>query len=741
MTHRGFGLCLCLSILCPGAERPKLAIPKTSRAPRLQEYLPGGNPSVGALVSGFRQRKPGDGEPVTQETSAWLSYDDRNLYVIFVCKDEPGQVRARMSKREDIDSDDSVALILDTFHDRQRAYAFASNPLGIQGDAIFTEGQGAPDPSFDTLWYSEGRLTPDGYVVWMAIPFKSLRFRDRPGQSWGIGLGRAIVRRNEFSTWPYMTLRMESFLQQLADLEGFDGISSGRNLQFIPYAAFAHARFLDPQAPAIRKETDSRAGLDAKAVLRDALTFDVTLNPDFSQVESDEPQVTVNRRFEVFFPERRPFFIENAGFFETPITTGGAFRPSPRLFFSRRIVNPRFGARMTGKVGGWVLGALVTDDRPPPGAPAPSDPPQANRAAIGVARARRDFAGQSSVGLLVTSRDFASGSNRVFSFDTRLRLNPNWILSGQALRSYTTGQDGKRLSGPAYYASLEHTGRHFQYFSRYLDFSPGFRSELGFIPRVDIRTAQHYASYSWRPEGRRVLSFGAGAKALLNWDHTGRLQDWLYGAGFDLELSGQTNIFAGHDEAFEVFQGRGFRRNVAAGGFRTEWLKWLSIDGGGEREVTVNYFPAAGLAPFSASSIAADAGVTLRPAPRIRFGQKYVYSRLETRQGTSIFNNHIFRSKLNYQFTRPLSIRAILDYNAVVRNEQLVALAHAKRLTADILVTYLVNPGTALYVGYTDLYENLDIDRTMGPVLIRTASPSRSTGRQFFLKLSYLFRF
>jgi hypothetical protein len=167
----------------------------------------------------------------------------------------------------------------------------------------------------------------------------------------------------------------------------------------------------------------------------------------------------------------------------------------------------------------------------------------------------------------------------------------------------------------------------------------------------------------------------------------------------------------------------------------------LSIEAAHGRAATVNYVPAAGLAPFSASSIAADAGFTLRPAPRIRFGQKYLYSRLETRQGTRIFSNHIFRSKLNCQFTRPLSVRAILDYNAALPNEQLVALTHAKRLTADILVTYLVNPGTALYAGYTDLYENLDVGRIVPSVLTRTAGLSTSTGRQFFVKLSYLFRF
>jgi hypothetical protein len=341
----GIGVCVPRGI----AQAPPqaLRIPRVSRAPKLEEFLNGATREAETTVTGFRQREPGDGVPVSQATAAYLSYDDKNLYIVFVCKDEPNKIRARLAKREDILSDDLVGVYLDTFHDRQHAYLFATNPLGVQLDAIKTEGQDT-DYSFDTLWHSEGRLTPEGFIVWIAIPFKSLRFSNAPTQTWGIALVRTVVRNNEFSFWPYITRRVEGFAQQLATLEGLEGISLGRNLQFIPYGIFTRAHFLDTQAPEFRTQTDGRPGLDAKIVLRDALTIDVALNPDFSQVESDEPQVTINQRFEVFFPEKRPFFIENAGFFQTP----------ENLFFSRRIADPQFGVRLTGKVGRWALGAL-----------------------------------------------------------------------------------------------------------------------------------------------------------------------------------------------------------------------------------------------------------------------------------------------------------------------------------------------------------------------------------------------
>src|SRR5205807_10064876 len=153
---------------------PVLRIPRVKRPPRLEDFLNGTAREDEPIVTSFTQRDPGDGVPVTEPPTAYLYYDDKNLYVIFVCKDDPRQVRARMAKREDAFSDDMVGILLDTFHDQRRAYYFLSNPLGIQADAILTEGQGE-DYSFDTLWHSEGRLTPDGYIVWFAVPFKSLR--------------------------------------------------------------------------------------------------------------------------------------------------------------------------------------------------------------------------------------------------------------------------------------------------------------------------------------------------------------------------------------------------------------------------------------------------------------------------------------------------------------------------------------------------------------------------------------
>jgi hypothetical protein len=733
---------------------PSLRIPRVSHPPKIEDFLYGGTP-IGALVTGFRQNRPGDGTPASEPTTAYLSYDDKQLYVVFVCKEDPTKLRAHLSKREDFGEDDNVAVYLDTFHDHRRAYLFDTNAHGIQLDGIYTEGQGL-DTSFDTLWYSDARITNDGFVVWMAIPFKGLRFSNEEIQTWAIALDRVIIWRNEVVFWPYVTARQEGFANQFAVLEGLEHISPGRNLQFIPYGIYSHSRFLNQAltgGPDFRTKDEGRGGLDAKIVLKDAITLDIALNPDFSQVESDEPQVTVNQRFEVFFPEKRPFFIENAGFFRTPVN----------LFFSQRVADPQVGMRVTSKAGQWTIAAFGIDDRQATSAFVPSgagpgifsecDPLDKNRAGIGVFRVQREFAAQSTVGVFFSSRDFPSCSNRVVSFDTRIKINANWVFSGQIYRSFTRRRDGSHRTGPGSFLEIAQRGRHFTYLGRFQDRSPDFRTHLGFVSRVDLRLTEHFLGYYWRPEGKLVHYFGPTVDAIVNLNRPGDVQDWVVDANFDIGLRGQTTFSIKRNEAFELFQGVGFRKHITGANVSTEWLKWLALSGQFQTGAGVNYFPGSSLPSFLADSRTARFGLTLRPMPRFRVDETYIFSRLSTREGstpagfspaTPIFNNHILRSKLNYQFTKQLSLRAILDYNAVLPNSQLVALGRTKSLKADFLLTYLLNPGTALYIGYSDLYENLEIDPfTAAPLrtLHRTGSPSNSTGRQIFIKLSYLFRF
>ncbi len=335
----------------------QITIPRVNTPPPLEDFLQM-KPSASwadklARIDGFIQRVPSDGEPVSQRTEAYLGYDDKNLYAIFICFDrQPHKIRARLSRREDVFDDDTVELMLDTFHDHRRAYAFFSNALGVQADALWTEGQ-EWDFSFDTVFNTEAKLTPEGFVVKLTIPFRSLRFASNDPQTWGILLDRDIRRNNESSFWPRYSSRIAGRLNQEGDATGLENISPGHNFQLIPYGIFRSFRDLDlrdvDHPKFTQRDAFGQIGLDAKAVLKDKFVLDATANPDFSQIESDEPQVTVNQRFEVQFPEKRPFFLENANYFQTPIP----------LLFTRRIVDPQWGVasdRQRRTVGGRHAG-------------------------------------------------------------------------------------------------------------------------------------------------------------------------------------------------------------------------------------------------------------------------------------------------------------------------------------------------------------------------------------------------
>ncbi|HSF19309.1 MAG TPA: DUF5916 domain-containing protein [Vicinamibacteria bacterium] len=721
-------------------ESKHVLIPLVSRAPTLDDFLEGVPREAEARVSGFQQRKPRDGEPASQKTDVYLSYDAQNLYVVFVCRDDPALVRANLSRREDISSDDRVGVYLDTFLDRQRSYAFITNPLGIQNDGVLVEGQDE-DFDFDTLWYSDGRLTNDGYVVWMAIPFKSLRFSAERAQSWGIALERNIVRENEEVYWPYITDEVRGFAKQFATLGGIENVASTRNLQLIPYGAFAGARLLDRRQADYATSTDGRVGVDLKYVPRDNFTLDVTANPDFSQVESDDPQVTVNQRFEVVFPEKRPFFLENANLFKTPF----------ELFFSRRIIDPAYGGRVTGKKERWGYAGLIANDRAPDGVLDADDPLFGERANIFVGRVQRDVGQASNLGVLATSRDFGSGANRVAAFDTRLELNRNWRFEAQAGYSFFRDVDGEEQKGSALYTSLSHRSRNLVYKAEYSSLSPDFQTDLGYIKRTDIREISQYLWYRWWPGHETLLSYGPTFNASVEHDFENKLQDWYFDAAFEVELTGRTYLSASRTEAYTFYINE-FRYHRNIGSVYSSPKRWLSLYAYYSQGSDVNYSPAPGLEPFLGNAEDVTFKVTLRPTSRFRVEPLYLYSSLATPKrlrgfepelrslSRPIFSNHLFRSKLTYQLTREWSFRLIVDYSVLNSDPTLIEVNPSKRFKADVLFTYLLNPGTALFIGYTDRYDSLELVPGQPRRIVATPGLGTSTARQIFVKMSYLFR-
>ena len=707
-----------------------------------------------ASVEGFTQRVPHNGQPSTQHTVTYLGYDQKNLYAIFVCFDtEPDLVRARLSRREDIFDDDYVEIMLDTFHDHRHAYAFVTNPLGIQADAIWTEGQDF-DFSFDTVWDSHGQVTSQGYVVMMAIPFRSLRFSSEDVQSWGIMLNRGIIRTNEDTFWPPYSTSIAGRLNQEGDATGLSEISPGRNLQLIPYGIFQSYKepdLRDPLNPTFsQRDAFGQVGLDAKAVVHDEFVFDVTVNPDFSQIESDQPQVTVNQRFEVFFPEKRPFFLENANYFNTPID----------LVFTRRIEDPDWGARLTGKQGPWGVGMLVANDAGPGNNVPLSDPLAGKKAYFAIGRLTRDVGKQSFLGLLYTDREMDGYFNRVGGIDGRAAIGTHWTTSFQGVVSstYNVPDDtfqttGGYQAGPAAEVKVQRQGTKFNYFADYSDRANDFRTLTGFDPQPDIRNFYQNYQYTFHPEGRKLLSWSPGFENYYTFDHQGNYLNSGYLPQLHLELPGLTNFGVLYAKEMELLRPRDFdslTENTKYVRHTTElfldslYFPKVSLHFNYRFGTRINYDPPSGEIPFLAGRTSVEATVTLRPTRSLRIDNTYILFRLHSRtQPTGALNNDIIRSKWNYQFTPRASFRFIGEYNAVLANPNFTSLQTTKLFNADFLFTYLVHPSTAIYVGYNTNYENVYLPLTAidsNGDLLRQDNMVNN-GRNFFIKASYMFRF
>ena len=500
------------------------------------------------------------------------------------------------------------------------------------------------------------------------------------------------------------------------------------------------ARFLDDEqdVAGFRRIRERRYGMDAKAVLRDALTVDVAVNPDFSQIQPDDPQVTVNQRFEVRVEEKRPFFIENAGYFQTPI----------ELFFSRRIQDPRAGARLTSKLGRWAIGGLFMDDREPGLVPA-SDPLHGEHAYAGVLRVQGEIGG-STVGLFASSRELAGASNRVFAADARFKLGKHWVATGQAVQAEIRTPGESRVWGGGGVVNIKRSGRKFDAKVDYSQLSPSFAADLGFIKRVGFREVDTGVDYTFRPKKRLVTAWGPSLDATWNWAWDGRLQDAVVALGAKVEMPANTVFEVGWEEIFELFRDEEFRLRTHRIQGETDWLKWLSVSASYQRGTDVNHDPLKKVAPFSGTAQETEMSVSVRPTSRLEVKQSFTYGWLHHGLvdptlgpiNRPVFTNWILSSKLKYQINRELSLRAIANYEAVVPNPALSREDEVRILVPDFLVTYLVNPWTALHAGYTERYENMRlVDGEVvpdPPSLEEFRLPRTSVDRQFFVKISYL---
>ncbi len=711
-----------------------------------------------AHVTGFIQQQPADGKPATEETEVWMAYSRSTLYFVFLCHDShPDQVRTHLARRENVQTDDNVAVLLDTFKDHRTGVLFQVNAAGVQADGSWSEPNGA-DYSYDTVWDSDGRVTKEGWMALIAIPFRSLRFHAEQ-RDWGVVLYRSLPRNSESDYWPRVAANVSGTLTQEATLSGIEGVSGSHNFQLNPYALGQNERKLidlDPTDPYFSsRHIEGTAGGEVKLVIKDSIVLDGTVNPDFSDIESDQPQFTVDQRFPVYFPELRPFFLENASYFSTPIA----------LVYTRNIAHPEFGVRMTGKVGRTNLGLFAIDDRLPGETVAPSDPLYGKRATDAVSRVSRDIGEGSSLGAMYTDEEFGGGWNRIGGVDFTGRFTKNWTAHGQMVESSTMGDQDSGpptpySAGPASDLQITRNGHSLNLYNEYQDVSTGFQTYVGFLQSSNIRSEHLHSTYQWYPKHSVIQSWGLETNQNIAFDHQGdRVYHystfdpfWLLPRNFVFAPIGGQNSDTVSPASYSALSGfKNFTENF--GGLVLRGAPWsqLNLNMTAIRSGNVNYNPLAGKTPFLLSQDVVNLLFTVQPVNQLTIDNTYLLDRDHAAAGGAfVYETQTMRTKVNYQFTRSISARVIVEYDSTLANPANTSLPRTKQVATQALLTWLPHPGTAVYVGYSNDLQNLgrslcnrlpngtcDPNNTAFP----RAGPLLNDGRQIFIKASYLFRF
>ncbi len=460
------------------------------------------------VAKDFVQNDPREGEPATFDTEVKLLYDDRALYIgVFARDPEPGQIIVNELRKDfNTGSGDGFQVVIDTFHDERNGYQFAINPMGAKWDSQMSNEGRDQNANWDGIWDVATRIAEDGWHAEIEIPFKTLKFGPEAMQTWGINFQRRLRRRNENSYWsPLRRIHQLSRVSMAGTVEGLQGLKPGSNVRVKPYAL---ANFNKLAGRAVDQDYDG--GFDVKYGVTSGLTWDFTVNTDFSQVEADEQQVNLTR-FSLFFPEKRDFFLENSGVFQFGAgnTGGGGGANGGRqnasqdmiFFFSRQIgLSPSgdaipllAGSRITGRVGGWSVGALNIQQREK------DLSPSTNFTAL---RLRRDILANSDVGVMLLNKDpKGADHNRAFGADANFRFFRDLTLNFAAARSATPaarvpgkGDDWYSKSSFGYRGAVLETRGMFQ------TIGARFNDEMGFVPRTGVDNAEGYFGLHLRPK-------------------------------------------------------------------------------------------------------------------------------------------------------------------------------------------------------------------------------------------------
>lgn len=709
----------------PRASRPRVTPTPAAAPPVIDGKLDDAVWKTAARINTFVQQRPTDGGAPSDKTDVWLAYDKDTLYFGFhVHYADLSRLQANRVDRDQTTNDDVMTVFFDPFEDQQRGYAFSVNAYGVQADwtlggASVSGGQASTgDMTWNALFSTSGVVVEDGWTAEMAIPLKSLRYPSRRADethTWGFQVSREIRALNETDTWAPVSLKVLGFLPQMGQLAGMKGLSTRRNFEVMPTVTAVQVGKLNTATGAYKASDVQEGGVNLKYGLTSNLTLDFTYNPDFSQIESDQPQIEINQRFPLLFAELRPFFLEGQEIFQVPGPVG-------TLLNTRTILDPQYGLKLSGKVGKTLIGIVAANDEAPGKVDNPADPLFGQTSQALAARARYDIYRQSYLGFMVTDREFANSYSRLGMVDGGFAIGRSIRTGFQVVYSDRLGLDGRRRKAPVFNADFRKEGRNLTYFGAHNDIHPDFGSDLAFIRRVDQHQTVGRVNYRWWPK-RYIVNSGPGASYDFYYDYKGVKTDGKKQVSWNTQFQRNISFNASVDRNLERFRSIDFQKtrlNIA-GTVLTSRKILIKADANFGDEIR---FIAS---PYLGHTSVFNATVTLRPTARFQSLVTINTTHFtDVRVRRTDFDVKIVRALSTYQFTPRLLIRNIAEFNTLNKTYGL-----------NLLGTYRVNAGTAVLVGYDDRYRQ----GNQLNVRLFPTDDYRRTNRAVFAKVQYLYRY
>ncbi len=718
---------------------PQLEISRARGAIEIDGVLGDAGWEGAARAGNFAEHSPGNQTRPEVDTEVLITYDDDKLYVGWICHDDPAEVRASFCERDEIFSDDVVLLCIDAFGEATHAYEIAANPYGIPGDLLFSSANGE-DLKYDMIFESSGRITDSGWIVEMAVPFASLRFPKSANQTWRVDFWRNRPRESRFQySWAAYDDDDSCWPCKWGTVTGITGVEPGAGLELLPSVVGSQSGRLDDDRGFINDDIRGQVGLGFAYDVSSELSTEATLNPDFSQIESDEAQIDVNTTFALFYEERRPFFQEGSDLFNTYFDAA----------YTRTINDPIAAGKVVGRKGPNSVAVLTArDDHSVITVPFEESSAflENGKSVSNILRAKHDLGEQSHVGLIATDRRFdGGGSGSLVGIDSRIRLTRSDYARVQVLATRTEEMDNLALADSSFNATLFDDDRHTAAFDgetfwghavmgslnretrrywlgvEYWERSPTFRADSGFEPANSMRQVNGELGGIERFGGTGLLeniNYTLTAAQKYNFEHV-KKDEWIDAGVQLMSRAAQTGIHLRHMRSNELFGG------IQFDGI---WLTHACISSRPSGALTFGGNIDFGhriarhdrvMGKETQRGLWAD----IKPIDRFLISSSFSYINSDDlATGENLFSQSVFRSRLSFQFSRELSTRLILQYND-----------RYETWDADPLVTYRLNPFTVFYAGTTRTYRDRDFDND-------EREGWTLTDRQYFLKLQYLFQ-